>query len=297
MQCKSRYCPSLVSSRQAECDAECRQSPVICTCLKPGEAVCMPPRLRPGRVNSADRLAAYKKYAENPLVIRLRCETGMLASSLAGARNRSLQRHFIGFGFSKELPYFPPGTRLCFLDSEDGGGEVECIITGMCAAGCRRASEYALILSLDRPMHDDLIAYFLDSFVTTELDSNEQVCEQVATLIQTHAYVVGDIDPECVGTAKMQEAVWGKFGQELQRMDMAVSLVISRLSKHPCNSAAEFERQKGLIRSAYDEYRTLLRMQMRDQPIGTSQWMQMFENYMSFAACEKGLGWLDFVLR
>lgn len=260
--------------------------------LIPNVPVKLPPRPSSGIMNVGIREELLQEYRKNPLVFTVEWTAPHPADTDAASR------HFLGFGFSKEMPYFPPGTILNFTES--GSAHLStATITGMAAAFGQRNNEYAIILSLDRPVHPDAISAFIESYNITEIDGGDDgLCGCLANIIRKYTYTVGDVDPQCASTEAMESAVASKFQNELERMFESVQAVLA--SSHPHSSIGvsneELDRRTRRVTAIFKTYKETLFMQMRHQPLGTREWIQMFESYMSFAASEQGLGFLDFVL-
>ena len=349
------FVPPLVQMTSSE-----NRDIISCCSLIPNVPVKMPPRPASGIVNLTVREALLDEYRKNPLVFTIRCSCDEQGNSIS-----SFSRHFLGFGFSKDMPYFPPGTILQFVDDKKGTKE-EATITGMAAAYGQRNHEYAIILSLDKPVHPDAIScFFMDSYNVTEIDGGDEgLCLCLANIIRKYTYTVGDVDPSCASTDAMQDAVSSKFLEEVQRMHAAVQMAISAMCTTAAGAAAYAEfmmtpsgtsethsnclshdnnstyqeedssssssaatgccqeaegsmdveeesvqekegkdekdreevRRIQCIANAFGIYKETLFLQMRHQPLGTREWIQMFESYMSFAASQHGLGFIDFVL-
>lgn len=256
-----------------------------CSSLVPDEAVQFPPKPTSGIVNTAVRESMLRSYAKNPAVFSVHKDADVDS-------NECSSRHFLGFGFSKEAPYFPPGTILRFQDG------IDAVITGMVAAHGQRSHEYAVILSLDRPVHADAASAFLDSYNLMEIDGGDEgLCACLASIVRKYSYTIGDVDPHCASTDCMESAVSSKFQTEMERMFACVQMVISApMPRGEGWTEGEWQGRNECIASAFRGYRHALLMQMRHQPLGTREWMQMFESYMTFAATERGLGFIDFVL-
>jgi hypothetical protein len=223
----------------------------------------------------------------------------------------------MGFGFSKEAPYFPPGTMIKFVEEQqdctDGDVAVVAveetrIITGMVAAYGNRSNEYATIVSLDRPISDpEALAPFLESYNITEIDGGDEgLCDSLSTIIRKYTYTIGDVDPICTSTDTMEKMVSSKFEVEMERMKDCVQwTILTSISsmqasqRRKCDNNDTTVEIQGIIDTIeriFSRYKEELRMQMRHQPLGTREWMQMFESYMTFAAAEEGVGFIDFVL-
>lgn len=273
---------------------------VTCCSMLPNLPVQMPPRPASGIVNLSVREALLQEYRKNPLVFTIQWRKPADAAAVDNSR------HFLGFGFSSEMPYFPPGTILRFISSGGDNAEEEeeeerVTITGMAAAYGQRTHEYAVILSLDKPVHPDAISsFFMDSYNVTEIDGGDEgLCLCLANIIRKYTYTVGDVDPACASTEAMENAVASKFRDELERMFASVQVAISsacRGRRQDDDDKDARDRCKRCIANAFRTYRETLFLQMRHQPLGTREWIQMFESYMSFAASQHGLGFIDFVL-
>ena len=276
-----------------------------CCSLQEGVPVHMPQRPATGIVNTAVRDKALQEYAQNPLVftVRLDCDEEQGNEEEEEGDNSSpsssLSRHFMGFGFSKEMPYFPPGTIIRFVERRRGGVDKEkkqVRITGMVAAYGHRSQEFAVMLSLDSPVHVDAVSHLLETYNMTEIDGGDEGFSScLATIIRKYTHAVGDLDPCCVSTDTMENTVATNFQGELERMFECVQATIA----HACSQQQDEQEQQRIsecIEKSFELYRQTLLLQMRHQPLGTREWIQMFESYMTFAAAEKGLGFLDFVL-
>lgn len=263
------------------------ESQQACGSLIPNEAVKFPPKPTSGIVNITARETLLRSYAKNPAVFSVNASGKEQQEGGGGS-----SRHFLGFGFSKDAPYFPPGTILRFRDGE------EAVITGMVAAHGQRSHEYAVILSLDRPVNPDAASAFLDSYNLTEIDGGDEgLCACLANIIRKYSYTIGDVDPSCTSTDAMEGMVAEKFQAEMERMFACIQSVVTMpMPRGEGWTEAEWEHRNECIASAFRAYRQTLLMQMRHQPLGTREWLQMFESYMTFAATERGLGFIDFVL-
>jgi hypothetical protein len=291
---------------------------MTCSSLLPGEPVKFPQRPSTGIVNPTVREAVLQEYAKNPLVFTIHWNNSDNVDE-----EKSCSRHFMGFGFSKEVPYFPPGTRIQFVHPSSASATVSTTtattttartITGMVAAYGNRSHEFAVILSLDQPMHADAVALFLESYNTTEIDCGEEgFCKCLSTIISKYTYAVGDVDPSCTSSDIMENSIASKFQDELERMMECVQMAIFAVT-NPAEdeddddygdedeAEANISRQDrrrwkaGCIERAFRTYRQTLLLQMRHQPLGTREWIQMFESYMSFAVADQGIGFINFVL-
>lgn len=108
---------------------------------------------------------------------------------------------------------------------------------------------------------------------------------------------MGDVDPRCQSTDAMEASVSSKFQGEMQQMFGCVTEMCSTRDGISACTEEELKRQNECILHAFAYYRQTLLLQMRHQPLGTREWMQMFESYMTFAcATEHGMGFLNFVL-
>jgi hypothetical protein len=264
-----------------------------CTALCQDSPVNIPPRPSSGICNVSVREGLLSEYRKNPLVYTV---SWTLQSPAHSNEPPASSRHFLGFGFSKESPYLPPGTIIHFVETRSEE-KTSVTVTGMVAAYGKRYREYAVILSLDKEVHPDAVSAFMDSFNITEIDGcgEEGYCDCLSEIIRKYTHTVGDVDPACASTDSMQRCVMNKFHPEMQRMLNAVQLVAA---SHPEGMGiAEIEKRTQSIHSAFRMYRESLLMQMRHQPLGTREWIQTFETYMSFASSECGLGFLDFVFR
>lgn len=296
-------------------------STLSCSSLHPETPVKFPQRPSSGIVNPTVREAMLQEYAKNPLVFTVRWQDNDASSVMS-----SSSRHFMGFGFSKEVPYFPPGTIIEFVNNSCQNVKTTTKVTGMVAAYGHRNHEYAVILSLDQPVHPDAVSLFLETYNITEIDGGDEgLCTCIATVIRKYTYTIGDVDPACASTDAMESMVSSKFEGEIQRMQECVHMAIltalsyrsstleddddeeedhhdSFDSKDSISRGEDFKRRRRMqekvecIERAFRTYRQTLLLQMRHQPLGTREWMQMFESYMTFAAAEQGLGFIDFVL-
>ena len=291
---------------QEENDASRGQEAAVVSCrsMHPGVPVNLPQRPSTGIVNTAVREAALQEYAKNPLVFTVRIQEDGKAcieeEEDAGTMSSS-SRHFMGFGFSKEMPYFPPGTLIEFVHRDQRFQHLNVVakITGMVVAYGHRSQEFAVMFSLDRPVHVDAVSLFLESYNITEIDGGDDgFCSCLANIIRKYMYTVGDVDPCCVSTDAMESVMARKFQGELERMCECIQIAIATACSSSSSDDDEEEksRRAECIRCAFRTYRQTLFLQMRHQPLGTREWIQMFESYMTFSAAEHGLGFLDFVL-
>ena len=222
----------------------------------------------------------------------------------------------MGFGFSKEVPYFPPGTMIKFVAPSQPEKVIWTKITGIVAAYGHRSHEFAVIISLDKPMHPDAVSMFLESYNISEIDGGDEgMCICLSTIIRKYTYAVGDVDPSCASTDAMEKVISNQFQAEMERMNNCVQMTIMAMmhedadgyddcecdensERHHTEDARKMARQAKIecIERAFSTYRQTLLLQMRHQPLGTREWIQMFESYMTFAASEQGLGFIDFVL-
>lgn len=149
-------------------------STLQCASLIPDQTVKFPPKPTSGILNTSARDALLQEYAKNPLVFTVHCNA-------APENQESSSRHYLGFGFSKESPYFPPGTIVKFND-------MQVKITGMVAAYGQRTHEYAVILSFDKAVHPDAASAFLDSYNLTDIDGGDDgLCACLANIIRKYA--------------------------------------------------------------------------------------------------------------
>jgi hypothetical protein len=183
----------------------------------------------------------------------------------------------------------------------------------MVAAYGNRSHEFAVILSLDQPMHADAVALFLESYNITEIDCGEEsFCRCLSTIIGKYTYAVGDVDPSCTSSDTMESCIANKFQEEMDRMmecvQMAIFAVTNPAEDDDDDYGEEDEEEANISRQdrrrwkaecierAFRTYRQTLLLQMRHQPLGTREWIQMFESYMSFAVADQGIGFINFVL-
>lgn len=231
-----------------------------------------------------------QEYARNPLVLDAATLTmaGPVVDDPSSGSQRS--RHLLGFGFSKDMPYLPPGTivRLSQYSAK---------ISGMVVAYGQRMHEYAVLISFEEAVHADAAsALLLPSYNLTEIDGGDDgLCECLAMLIGKYTYVVGDVDPLCASTDAMESSLAAKFDPEMQRMLACVNDAVLLPTFEATGKLHEEKRSK-CIADAFAKFTQVLRMQMRHQPLGTREWMQMFESFMAFE-CANELGFVDFVLR
>lgn len=276
-----------------------------CTSLLPNEPVKLPSRPTTGMSNPEERRAMLEEYQRNPLVFTVSAR----ASEPPSRGGEGMYRHFLGFGFSRDTPYFPPGTIIQFDD-------ISVKITGMVVGSGHRTHEYAVILSLDRDVHPDAASAFLQSYNLTEIDGGDEgMCSCLASIIRKYTYAVGDVDPSCASTDAMEESVARKFEDEMERMFVCASSVATRRPVPHREGGGEeddedamvnfmghaddddyWDRRSACIMCAFSWYRQTLLNHMRHQPLGTREWMQMFESFMAFSCAEHGLGFMDFVL-
>lgn len=149
-------------------------SSLKCASLIPDEPVKFPPKPTAGMLNPSFRETLLKEYAKNPLVFTADTNAAVLVEDTS----TSASRHFLGFGFSKDTPYYPPGTVVKFND-------MEVTISGMVVAYGQRANEYAVILSFNKSVHPDAACAFLDSYNLTEIDNGDDgLCACLANIIQ-----------------------------------------------------------------------------------------------------------------
>lgn len=72
-----------------------------CKPLYEGEEVFIPPNPSPGIQNGAERTFVLERYRNRPLLLDVHLD------SVEGS---CCSRHFMGFGFSKHVPYYFPGS-------------------------------------------------------------------------------------------------------------------------------------------------------------------------------------------
>ena len=98
------------------------------------------------------------EYAKNPLVLDVHLDSveGVCAS-----------RHFMGFGFSKHVPYYFPGTIMSFPSTSSQGRRV--MVTGMLTACGQRSKEFAVLISFNQPIWTDEASTMFPGFNMTEI--------------------------------------------------------------------------------------------------------------------------------
>jgi hypothetical protein len=180
-------------------------------------------------------------------------------------------------------------------------------ITGMVASFGQRTNEYAVVLSFEKGVNADAASSFLEAYNLSEIDGGDDgMCAVLANLINKYTYTVGDVDPLSASSDAMEASILAKFQHEVDRMEECVRIAADHAASARRSWAVQGENgidmnESDLIRSsvhaAFASYKSTLIMQMRHQPLGTREWLQMFESYMCFACAEDyGLGFLDFVL-
>ena len=110
---------------------------------------------------------------------------------------------------------------------------------------------------------------------------------------------MGDVDPACASSDAMEASIKAKFEREMHRMENCIEEVASSLVLENANETLDMDdadRQVAVVRSAFKQYKETLALQMRHQPLGRREWLQMFESYMTFACAEEGLGFIQFSL-
>lgn len=274
-------------------------SKLQCQPLVPGEPIKFPPKPTSGILNTFARRAMLEEYAKNPLVFTVPFSPSF--SPEQEGPSATMCRHYLGFGFSKEAPYFPPGTIVRFVGTRAAQPQQEAKISGIAAAYGSRSNEYAVILSFDVPVHPDAASAFLDSYNMTEIDGGDEgLCACLANIIRKYTHTIGDVDPACASSDAMETHVSGKFEAEVERMFACIADAAARPDDSEEGASInmdEWDARSAGIFNVFARYRQALLMHMRHQPLGTREWMQMFETYMSFGCSEEGLGFIDFVLR
>lgn len=103
------------------------QVPSITSCkaMHENSPVHQPPNPSPGIINSANRSMSLIAYARNPLVLEVEVHS---------VDNGCTCRHFMGFGFSANMPYYMPGTVVVLPSTAKDGRKV--FVTGKSAFHC-----------------------------------------------------------------------------------------------------------------------------------------------------------------
>jgi hypothetical protein len=244
-------------------------------------AVQQPPNPSPGMVNRIEREKFLAKYEQNPLQLEMNID-----AAEKGSMSGEGCQHFIGFGFCKHVPYYAPGTLFKFPSTHNEGKQTK--VTGMVTACGQRNKEYAVLLSVDRPIWLDEASALFSGFQLTEIEDHASLCKYLAELVWRYHCVMGDIDPSLIGSRDLQLEMLSRFGNELHRMREAVQLALSA-----CDVSYGDER---MLEEDFASYKSSLMVMMSFNPLGIREWMQRFESYMSCSAVRRGLGYMEFVL-
>lgn len=219
------------------------------------------------------------EYAKNPLVLDVHLDSVESVCS---------SRHFMGFGFSKHVPYYFPGTIMSFPSTSSQGRRV--MVTGMLTACGQRSKEFAVLISFDQPIWTDEASAMFPGFNMTEIEDEDSACQSLVELIWRYNCTMGDLEPCLLGTDLLQRSMVAKFANEILRLREAVEVVLVSDQVQSHKGAAE------AIEEDFSCFRSSLFIVMRCNPLGTREWLQHFEMYMSCAAARRGIGFIEFCL-
>lgn len=257
-----------------------------CTPLDPTKEVCLPPNPSPGITNMEERTRLLNKYTQNPLVLEVHVDAVEGTCSC---------RHFLGFGFSRHMPYFTPGTQLLLPCSSPGRNVT---IESMVTACGQRSREFGILISFSHPVWTDEVSAMFPGFNMTEIEDDEGVCKSLVELVWRYNCTMGDLEVQtmpcrrCIlGSEALLRHMMSKFQNEMDRMQEAVGIMMvsDEVQRMPA-SALE------AIKEDFHSYKSSLCMVMRFNPLGTREWLQHFEAFMTTAAARRGLGFLDYIL-
>jgi hypothetical protein len=248
--------------------------------LHTGVEVKMPAYASPGIHNINERKKVLEEYAANPMVLDVHVDSVEGTSCCC--------RHFMGFGFSKEIPYYFPGTIVTLPSTNSAGRRVT--VTGMMAACGHRTREYGVLISFDQCIWMEEASALFPGFYLTEFEDDENACKAISELIWRYNCTMGDLEPSMLDTDVLQRFMIEKFGGDLLRLREALEIVLVSEELENCKGAAQ------AIEEDFHCYRSSLLLTMRCNPLGAREWLQKFEIYMACAAARRGLGFVEFIL-
>ena len=164
------------------------------------------------------------------------------------------------------------------------------VVTGMMTACGQRTKEYAVLISFNQPIWADEASALFPGFNMTEIEDDDSARTSLVELIWRYNCTMGDLDSCLVGTDALRRTMIEKFANDIVRLREAVDAVLVSEDVLMQKGAAE------ALEEDFSCYKSSLLMVMRCNPLGTREWLQHFEIYMSCAAVRRGLGFVEFVL-
>lgn len=246
------------------------------TVLHAGMKVYQPPNPSPGIMNQRERQKYLDLYAANPLVVHVETASDDEGSS---------SRHFVGFGFSQNMPYYTPGTIIQLKRRN-----FRSTVTGMIVGCGNRRNEFAIFISLDKPITCEEASALFDGYNMTDVDEEDLACTYLSELIFKYNCTMGDLDASFSSDCRLQEKMMEKFSMDIQRMRESFEIAMTNERIQSDTSALQS------MKHDFESFQSSLLITMRFNPTGIREWIQHFENYMTCAAARRGLGYIQFIL-
>lgn len=165
----------------------------------------------------------------------------------------------------------------------------------MATACGQRSREFGVLVSFSQPLWTEEVNALFPGFNMTEIEDDDGACKSLVELIWRYNCIMGDLETggAILGSDSLYKYMSSKFENELMRMQEAVDIV---MVSEEVLRRKDSGRAASMIDEDFQCYRSSLMMQMRNNPLGTREWLQHFEMYMSCAAARRGLGYIEFVL-
>lgn len=149
------------------------------------------------------------------------------------------------------------------------------------------------MISFSQPLWTDEVNALLPGFNMTEIEDNDSACNALVELVWRYNCIMGDLEPvNILGSDVLQKHMFEKFSYELGRMQDAVDLILVSDEIEQSDNPMAVD----LVKEDFSSFKSSLMLIMRCNPLGTREWLQHFEMYMTCAAARRGLGYIEFVL-